>query len=84
MHLSPNYLSRLFKNSAGQTISSYIQNARVDQAKRLLCTTSLKTYEVGERVGINDPVYFSRIFKKVTGISPKEYKKSIGQDSCIP
>ena len=84
VHLSPNYLSRLFKNSAGQTISSYIQNARVDQAKRLLCTTSLKTYEVGERVGINDPVYFSRIFKKVTGISPKEYKNSIRQDSCIP
>lgn len=74
VHLSPNYLSRLFKRQTGQTISSCIQNVRVEQAKILLSTTTLKTYEIGERVGITDPVYFSRIFKKITGLTPKEYR----------
>uniref|UniRef100_UPI0006D02E65 response regulator n=1 Tax=Clostridium sp. NkU-1 TaxID=1095009 RepID=UPI0006D02E65 len=74
VHLSPNYLSRLFKKETGENLSIYIQDLRIEEAKTLLCTTSLKTYEVAERVGIPDPVYFSRIFKKKTGEKPKDYR----------
>lgn len=74
VHLSPSYLSRLFKKKTGENLSSYIQTMRIEQAKTLLRTTTLKTYEVGERVGISDPVYFSRIFKKLTGTKPKDYR----------
>ncbi|UWP57891.1 response regulator [Ruminococcus gauvreauii] len=73
--LSPSYLSKLFKHHEGINLSTYLQNVRVEQAKVLLLTTNLKTYEIAERVGIPDPIYFSRIFKKVTGIRPKDFRK---------
>ncbi len=74
VHLSPSYLSKLFKKETGENISVFIQAVRIEQAKLLLQTTDKKTYEVAEEVGICDPVYFSRIFKKVTGVKPKDYK----------
>ena len=76
VYLSPSYLSKLFKRETGENLSVYIQNIRLDVAKALLCTTPLKTYEVAERVGIPDPVYFSRIFKRVVGVKPKEFRKN--------
>ena len=75
VHLSPSYLSKLFKKHMGQNISTYIQSVRVDRAKMLMKNTSLKTYEIAEAVGIDDPIYFSRMFKKATGMKPKDYKK---------
>lgn len=77
VYLSPSYLSRLFKRETGENLSSYVQNIRIEQAKTLLRTTPLKTYEIAERVGLPDPVYFSRIFKKVTGIRPKDFRSEI-------
>lgn len=76
VHLSPSYLSKLFKRETGENLSIYIQNVRIQQAKILLRTTDLKTYEVAERIGISDPVYFSRTFKKITGIKPKDFRHS--------
>lgn len=76
VYLSPSYLSKLFKRETGENLSTYMQNVRIDAAKILLRTTPLKTYEVAERVGISDPVYFSRIFKKVVGVKPKDYRKN--------
>lgn len=76
VYLSPTYLSKLFKRETGENLSTYMQNVRIDMAKTLLRTTPLKTYEVAERVGISDPVYFSRIFKKVVGVKPKDFRKS--------
>lgn len=74
VYLSPGYLSKLFKREVGENLSTYVQNVRIDEAKALLRTTNLKTYEVAERVGIPDPVYFSRIFKKITGVKPKDFR----------
>ena len=76
VYLSPTYLSKLFKRETGENLSTYMQTIRIDAAKTLLRTTPLKTYEVAERVGISDPVYFSRIFKKVVGVKPKDFRKS--------
>lgn len=74
VHLSASYLSKLFKKEVGQNISSYIQFVRIERAKVLLRTTNKKTYEIAEAVGICDPVYFSKIFKKTTGKKPKEFR----------
>lgn len=74
VYLSPSYLSKLFKREVGENLSTYVQCVRIDAAKTLLRTTGLKTYEVAERVGIPDPVYFSRIFKKLTGVKPKDFR----------
>lgn len=76
VHLSPTYLSRLFKRETGETLSAYIQDVRIERAKNLLCTTSMKIYEVAEQVGFSDPVYFSRMFKKATGVKPKDFRES--------
>ena len=75
MYLSPGYLSRLFKKEVGQNLSTYIQNVRVEQAKVLLQSTNLKIFEIADEVGINDPVYFSKTFKKITGHRPNEFRK---------
>ena len=74
VHLSPSYFSKLFKREIGENLSTYILQTRIEQAKFLLRTTDKKAYEIAEAVGIFDPVYFSKIFKKVTGLKPKEYR----------
>ncbi|MBQ8143887.1 MAG: helix-turn-helix domain-containing protein, partial [Butyricicoccus sp.] len=75
-YLSPSYLSRIFKRETSINLSTHLQNVRIEAAKMLLRTTDLRSYEVAERVGISDPVYFSRIFKKLTGFKPKDYRHS--------
>ena len=75
VHLSPSYFSKLFKREMGENLSTYILNTRIEHAKFLLRTTDKKAYEIAEAVGIYDPVYFSKIFKKATGLKPKEYRE---------
>lgn len=70
------YLSKIFKETYGVTINSYILSKRITQAKRLLRFSDLSIDEIGSRVGMNDANYFSRSFKKLEGISPSEYKKT--------
>ena len=76
VHVNSSYLSRLFKKKTGETITDAIIKFRIEKAKELLLNTNLKTYEVAAEVGIDDPPYFSVIFKKYTGISPKDYARS--------
>ncbi len=75
-YLNPSYLSRIFKQETGQTFVEYTTKARMELAVRLLSQTEMKAYEVAERVGIQDPHYFSICFKKYTGISINDYRKS--------
>lgn len=76
VHVSNSYLSRLFKKEQGMTLSNYIQTIRLQEAKKLLSSTNLKTYEIAEKVGISDPVYFSKLFKRAEGLSPKEFRQN--------
>ncbi|MBW7461275.1 AraC family transcriptional regulator, partial [Paenibacillus sepulcri] len=73
--LSSFYLSRLFKEETGEAFNDYLTRLRIDQAIRLLKTTTLKVYEVAERVGIPSYRYFSVVFRGITGVSPTEFKK---------
>lgn len=73
---SASYLSRIFKESTGETIIRTINNKRVEKAKMYLRETDLKVYEIADILGFENVTYFSRFFKKHTGISPKDYKES--------
>ena len=74
VHLNGSYLSRQFKKKMGITISGYLQQLRMNEGKRLLDFTDLRIYEVAERCGFSDPVYFSRIFKQYYGVKPLAYR----------
>ncbi len=72
--VSPNYLSQLFKRFEQIGISEYITNLKIRKAKELLKDGSLKIYEVADRLGFESAFYFSKVFKKMTGVAPKDFR----------
>jgi two-component system response regulator YesN len=76
VHVTPNYLSSLFKET-GENFIQYITSLRMEQAKLLLKDPRNKIYEIVEMVGYSDPAYFSEIFKKYVGKTPMEYRLGI-------
>jgi two-component system response regulator YesN len=70
------YLSQLFKKKTGQNYSGYLAHLRIDKAKELLIKTDMRVYEICEAVGYTDTTYFSKLFEKVGGCTPSEYRKS--------
>lgn len=73
-NLSEYYFIHLFKELTGMPPIQYLTNVRIDKAKELLLNSSLSISEIGAIVGYNNPLYFSRMFKKVTGVSPTFYR----------
>lgn len=73
--LNPTYFSRLFKQEAGETFLEYLTNFRIDKAKSLLEDHQMVLIDIASSVGYKDEKYFSRVFKKTTGLSPKEYRR---------
>lgn len=73
--MSVSWFIRNFKEHMGTTPQKYITNIRINKAKDLLHETALNVSEIASLVGYQNPLYFSRIFKKMTGICPLEYKK---------
>ncbi len=76
LHISTGYFSSIFKKETKMTFVSYLMQIRMEAAKEYLRTTDLKAFEIAEKVGYADPNYFSFSFRKMFGISPKEYKTS--------
>ncbi|WP_199615354.1 response regulator [Paenibacillus alkalitolerans] len=74
LHISAGYFSSIFKKETKVTFVTYLQQVRMEAAKELLRATDLKTFEIAEQVGYADPNYFSFSFKKLFGISPKDYR----------
>lgn len=74
INYSRSYFSRLFKKSIGYSVPEYINMVRIHKAKELLLQSNLNINEVAKSVGFNDPFYFSRTFKKLTGVAPVRYK----------
>ncbi len=76
--LTPSYLSKLFKHETGLTVTEYIAEVRMKNAKRLLRTEpGMKVHQIGAEVGYPDPAYFNKLFKKMVGVTPNEYIKKI-------
>ena len=66
----------IFSQQTGETLSKYLINYRIGKAKEALCCTSKKSSQIAEETGYRDPHYFSYMFKKVTGMTPTQYRES--------
>jgi AraC-like DNA-binding protein len=77
--ISSGYLATVFKSETGKTVSEYIRERRISYALHLLNTTNLQIQTIAMHCGIMDVQYFSKIFKKQVGKTPKEYRDAIRQ-----
>ena len=75
VHVHPDHLSHLFKKQTGTSIINYINDERIEEAKRLLYNGELSISEIADRCGFQTISYFSRQFKRSTGLSPKQFRK---------
>lgn len=78
-YLNKNYFCSLFKGVTGESFIEYLTALRMEQAKRLLADSELKTYEIAERVGYGDQRYFSQVFRKHTGLQPTQYRQTANE-----
>ena len=72
---NPSYISNTFKKEVGETLTTYVARERIQGSLKLFNTTTMSVADVSMAVGISDFGYFSKLFKKYVGISPREYKK---------
>ncbi|MBB6691885.1 helix-turn-helix transcriptional regulator [Cohnella xylanilytica] len=74
---SYDYINRVFQEATGHTISRYANLVRINHAKELIEATHLSMNEIAYLTGLNDPFYFSKVFKKFVGLSPTQYYKKV-------
>jgi two-component system response regulator YesN len=72
--ISPNHLSAVFSQETGENFIEYLTRVRIERAKHLLSSTGMKSADIAYETGFSDPHYFSFIFKKNVGLSPREYR----------
>ena len=75
--LNKSYISHIFKKVSGISFINFITYVKIDRAKILLMDPRLKIYEIAAQIGYNNPEYFSRVFKSVTGITPNRYRNKL-------
>ena len=73
--LNKYYFSHLFKKETGMNFIDYVTSLRIEKAKEMLKDVSIKVYEVAEKIGYADQRYFSQLFKKYTGFTPRAYRE---------
>jgi two-component system response regulator YesN len=73
-HYSSNYLGKQFKKETGQSFNSFVDELRLKEAQSLLKNSELKIYEISQIIGFRDPDYFTAKFRKLTGLSPTDYR----------
>lgn len=73
LNISPGYFSTIFKQHTGVGFIDYLTEKKIDQAKKLLRESDYKIYEVSNLLGYQNPYYFSKVFKKITGVTPSEF-----------
>lgn len=74
--LSPSHLSAIFKKKTGTSPIDYFNQLKIQKTTQYLLFTNLRINEIAQKIGINDPYYFSRLFSSVMGISPKQYREN--------
>jgi len=80
LSITPEYLSMLFTREIGINYSAFLSEYRISQAKRMLRGTDQKIYEIATQTGFSDTKYFSKVFRDVTGVTPREYRESVRRD----
>jgi two-component system response regulator YesN len=79
VYLTPTYVSLLYKQETGKTITDYLTHVRMEKAKEMLRDPRTKFYDVCTSVGYADPSYFTKLFKKVVGMTPSTYREQLGK-----
>jgi len=77
LHTNPSYLSTLFKNETGITFTDYLNQIRVNRSCDLLANANLNLVDISQEVGYDDQSYYSKVFKKIKGVTPKNYRSII-------
>jgi len=78
VHLSPSYFSRVFKEEMGRNFRAYLNGLRVENSRNLLASEDVPLAEVAGLVGFQDQSYFTKVFKRLTGVAPGEYRRTRG------
>lgn len=81
VYLSPPYFSKIFKEETGGNFNTYLNNVRIEQSKKYLLNNNIALADIANMVGYEDQSYFSKVFKKVTGLSPLRFRQSRGKKS---
>lgn len=77
LNYSRAYLSKIFRSSTGKTILQYILNLKIKEAKRLIREDNLNFTQISDALAFDNPHYFSRVFRRMTGFTPSQYKNSV-------
>lgn len=80
MNLSPSYLNTICKEALGKTLTDLISGRLILEAKRLFSYSDLNVSQVASRLNFADPSYFTRFFKKHTGLTPEQFKEGVSRD----
>ncbi len=83
LHISPNYFSRVFREQGAMTFSDYLTQVRIGKAKFMLEKYDMPLSQIAQRCGFNDFNYFYKVFKKVVGRTPTEYRNSVQAGAAI-
>ena len=81
--VTPNYLSRIFRNTRGETCIDFLTTLRLERAKEMLRNSGEKNYVIAEAAGYRNPNYFNAIFRKYVGCTPKEYREGAADEARI-
>lgn len=77
LELSKDHIGRIFKSKLNKTFNEYVALLKIEYAKQLILNSNLKIYEVSERLGYDNADYFTRVFKKNTGLTPIKFKNGL-------
>ena len=72
--ISQGYLSTAFKKQTGESFTGFVSAVKIEKAKELIAGHQYMMYEISDMLGFDTPFYFSKVFKKIAGLSPKEYE----------
>ena len=75
VHLNPAYFSSVFKQSTGSSFKEYLNMVRIEESKRLLANTEYTIINIAVAADFEDQSYFSKVFKKYTGLTPRQYRQ---------
>ena len=83
VYLSPSYFSKIFKEEMKINFNTYLNNVRIEMSKKMLLDDTIVLVDISNLVGYEDQSYFSKVFKKVTGVSPGKFRESRGQIKSV-